>query len=175
VKRMMEGVTPGPWSVCIDDDGNPLSGRPSVQAPEYCDCAVVHWDGFVQEYWRSARGDKEIQANARFIAWSRDAVPALAARLAEVEAERDALAADGAGVFWANKARELAIHQKDLAVRAEMRAEAAEAKVARLTGALRAIAANKPTEAPTGATDAKGHCAWRSYNIARAALEETKE
>jgi hypothetical protein len=153
VARMLEGVTPGPWSVCIDDDGNPLSGRPSIQASDEYDCAIVHWDGFVQSYWRSARGDNEIHANARFIAWSREAVLALAARLAqeqrevgiqvrhltalaaklaEVEAERDALAADGAGVFWANKARELAIHQKDLAVRAEMRAEAAEARVAEL-------------------------------------------
>lgn len=85
VARMLDGVTPGPWSVCIDDDGNPLSGRPSVQAPEDCDCAIVHWDGFVQNYWRSARGDKEIHANARFIAYAREAVPALAARVAELE------------------------------------------------------------------------------------------
>lgn len=84
-KALMDGVTEGPWRVCIDDDGNPLSGRPSVQAPENCDCAIVHWDGFVQEYWRSARGDKEIHANARFIAAARDLVPAL---IAEVEALR---------------------------------------------------------------------------------------
>ena len=95
----LECVTPGPWWVCIDDDGNPLSGRPSVQAPEDCDCAIVHWDGFVQEYWRSARGDKEIQANARFIAFAREWVPEAAARLsaltaqvAELTQERDRIA-----------------------------------------------------------------------------------
>ena len=69
--------TPGPWRVIIDDDGNPLSGRPSVQASDELDCAIVHWDGFVQEYWRSARGDKEIQANARLIAAAPDLLEAL--------------------------------------------------------------------------------------------------
>lgn len=62
--------TPGPWRVAIDDDGNPLSGRPSVLASEEIDCGIVHWDGFVQTYWRSARGDTEIHANAKLIAAS---------------------------------------------------------------------------------------------------------
>ncbi len=60
--------TPGPWRVIIDDDGNPLSGRPSVVAADEYDCAIVHWDGFVQTYWQSARGEKEIHANAKLIA-----------------------------------------------------------------------------------------------------------
>lgn len=64
----MSGHTPGPWRVIIDDDGNPLSGRPGVFASDELDCGIVHWDGFVQPYWRSARGDKEIHANARLIA-----------------------------------------------------------------------------------------------------------
>lgn len=59
--------TPGPWVVIIDDDGNPLSGRPSVVASDELDCVIIHWDGFVQTYWRSARGDGEIHANARLI------------------------------------------------------------------------------------------------------------
>lgn len=62
--KLREEITPGPWRIVIDDDGNPLSGRPSVQASADLDCAVVHWDGFVQEYWRSARGDREIHAAA---------------------------------------------------------------------------------------------------------------
>jgi hypothetical protein len=62
--------TPGPWRVVIDDDGNPLSGRPSVVASDEFDCGIVHWDGFVQTYWRSARGDKEIHANAHLISAS---------------------------------------------------------------------------------------------------------
>jgi hypothetical protein len=56
--------TPEPWEVVIDDDGNPLSGRPSIFAAPELDCGIVHWDGFVQPYWRSARGDNEIHANA---------------------------------------------------------------------------------------------------------------
>jgi len=59
--------TPGPWRIVIDDDGNPLSGRPCISAPDELDCSIVHWDGFVQQYWRSARGDKEVHANARLI------------------------------------------------------------------------------------------------------------
>jgi hypothetical protein len=74
--------TPGPWRVVIDDDGNPLSGRPSVQASDELDCGIVHWDGFVQPYWRSARGDKEIHANARLIA----AAPELLAALKAMDA-----------------------------------------------------------------------------------------
>lgn len=69
--------TPGPWRVIIDDDGNPLSGRPSVCASDELDCMIVHWDGFVQQYWRSARGDKEIHANARLIAAAPDMLAAL--------------------------------------------------------------------------------------------------
>ena len=71
--------TPGPWVVVIDDDGNPLSGRPGVFSSEELDCGIVHWDGFVQPYWRSARGDKEIHANARLIAAAPDMLEALQA------------------------------------------------------------------------------------------------
>lgn len=69
--------TPGPWRVIIDDDGNPLSGRPGVFAADEYDCGIVHWDGFIQAYWRSARGDKEIHANARLIAAAPDMLVAL--------------------------------------------------------------------------------------------------
>lgn len=69
--------TPGPWCIIIDDDGNQLSGRPMVAAAPELDCAIVHWDGFVQPYWRSARGDKEIHANARLIAAAPDLLEVL--------------------------------------------------------------------------------------------------
>ena len=78
--------TPGPWRVVIDDDGNPLSGRPSVEASDELDCAIVHSDGFIQEYWRSARGDKEIHANARLIAAAPDMLEALQEFCRRVEA-----------------------------------------------------------------------------------------
>jgi hypothetical protein len=83
LREAAEKATPGPWSVVVDDDGNPLSGRPSIQAAPELDCAIVHWDGFVQEYWRSARGDKEIHANARYIALANP--QAILALLAERE------------------------------------------------------------------------------------------
>lgn len=72
----MSKHTPGPWEVSIDDCGR-LAGRPGIFAPDELDCAVVHWDGFVQEFWRSARGDKEIQANARLIAAAPEMLEAL--------------------------------------------------------------------------------------------------
>lgn len=65
---MSANHTPGPWRIVIDDDGNRLSGRPSIHAHEDLDCTVVHWDGFEQTYWQSARGEKEMHANARLIA-----------------------------------------------------------------------------------------------------------
>jgi len=78
--------TPGPWVVVIDDDGNPLSGRPGVFSSDELDCGIVHWDGFVQPYWRSARGDKEIHANARLIAAAPDMLEALISARTELEA-----------------------------------------------------------------------------------------
>ena len=83
-KMKDEKHTPGPWRVVIDDDGNPLSGRPSVCASDELDCMIVHWDGFAQQYWRSARGDKEIHANARLIAAAPDLLDALEGLLAAV-------------------------------------------------------------------------------------------
>jgi len=68
--------TPGPWTVMIDDTGDRPIAVPSIQAaPEY-DCAIVHWDGFWQEYWQSARGTKEMMANAHLIAASPDLLEA---------------------------------------------------------------------------------------------------
>jgi hypothetical protein len=90
IEAGLEGVTPGPWRVIIDDDGNPLSGRPSIDASDELDCSIVHWDGFVQEYWRSARGDREIHANAAHIArLDPDTVRELV-RLARIGAETEA-------------------------------------------------------------------------------------
>ena len=85
--RKLEGYTPGPWRVGIDDDGNPLSGRPGVFSSDELDCGIVHWDGFVQKYWRSARGDKEIHDNARLIA----AAPDLHRLVLDLAAEREQL------------------------------------------------------------------------------------
>ena len=67
----LAGFTPGPWESIIDDCGQ-LAGRPGVSASADLDCSIVHWDGFVQHYWRSARGDKEIHANAALIAAAPD-------------------------------------------------------------------------------------------------------
>ena len=86
----LDGHTSGPWKVVIDDDGSRLSGRPSVIASDELDCAIVHWDGFVQEYWRSARSDKEIRNNARLIAAApdmRETILALCDALDELRAE----------------------------------------------------------------------------------------
>jgi len=70
----MSKHTPGPWTVFYYDAGDrphyDHNGPcPSIQAPEDQDCAVVHFDGFKQQYWSSANGNqKQIEANARLIA-----------------------------------------------------------------------------------------------------------
>lgn len=81
---MTDKFTPGPWRVVIDDDGGVLSGRPGVFAADELDCAIVHWDGFKQEYWESARGEKEMHANAALIAAAPELLQALEAMLEEV-------------------------------------------------------------------------------------------
>ena len=106
LEKLLADVTPGPWRVIIDDDGNPLSGRPSVQASDELDCGIVHWDGFIQPYWRSARGDKEIHANARLIATAPDlarkviAAEKLATALRTMMREAIRLAESGDAGFW---------------------------------------------------------------------------
>ena len=91
IRKMLDEATPGPWWVCTYDAGDyPWYDHngpcPSIQAPDECDCAVVHWDGFKQEYWSACDGNqKQIEANARLIA----AAPDLAA---EVLRLRDELA-----------------------------------------------------------------------------------
>lgn len=65
-------ATQGEWSVCDYDAGSHIYDAggfptPSIQCEE-ADCAIVHWDGFKQEYWVSANGNpKQIAANAQFI------------------------------------------------------------------------------------------------------------
>ena len=46
----------------------------------------------------------------------------------------------------------------------------ARAEIARLREALEKIVSHKPTDPPRNVDDANGHCAWRSYHEARAAL-----
>lgn len=95
--------TPGPWRVGLYDAGDCSwhSGTPSIEAPEDLDCAIVHWDGFAQQYWRSARGDAEIHANAHLIA----AAPELYEALAEAEEQLSLLAKRPDDNWWVQKAR----------------------------------------------------------------------
>jgi hypothetical protein len=70
VVAMMEGVTPGPWRFV------PQGAKTSITDEEYD--VLFRAAGTCAPYY-----------DARFIAWAREAVPALSARLAEVEGERD--------------------------------------------------------------------------------------
>lgn len=77
--------TPGPWRVvwydCGDKPHYDHNGPcPLIDAPEDQDCAIVHWDGFKQQYWSSANGNqKQIEANAALIA----AAPCMLAALTD--------------------------------------------------------------------------------------------
>lgn len=70
--KLSAAATQGEWSVFEYDAGSHIYDAggfptPSIQCEE-ADCAIVHWDGFKQEYWVSANGNaKQIEANAAFI------------------------------------------------------------------------------------------------------------
>jgi hypothetical protein len=87
VARMLDGVTPGPWVEFISDDGGQWTGWPlSIECTSIVDKTIVRPGGQWPYEWDAKTSCDEACANARFIAWARDAVPALAA-------ERDRLAA----------------------------------------------------------------------------------
>jgi hypothetical protein len=79
VAQMLEGVTAGPWTVEIDKR---TWGWVDVKGPSINVGGPTHATdlGPADEIAR--------KADARFIAWARESVPALAARVAELEAER---------------------------------------------------------------------------------------
>jgi len=107
VAKMMEGVTPGPWRCGAN--------RQTL---------IIHGDhgGRIADTFQSYKMEYRDKANARFIAWTREAVPALSAKLADVTAERDALT--GILTRSSDQIRNLA------------RAEAAEAAAAESEGNL---------------------------------------
>jgi hypothetical protein len=85
MRAILAKATPGEWWVCEDDSGDRPVTVPSIQAPTDLDCAVVHWDGFWQTHWQSARGLKEMGANAAAIVALRNAATAM---LDEIDALR---------------------------------------------------------------------------------------
>lgn len=112
VDALLQGVTDGPWQEFVDDSGGKWTGWPlSVEAISVTDKTIVRTGGQWPYEWDAKTSQAEAVANARFIAASRELVPALRAALDEaedrirkicldalisygqVEAERDALAA----------------------------------------------------------------------------------
>jgi hypothetical protein len=75
VARMLDGVTPGPW--CNDETGSLWNNQKMLVI--VCDEKGNNYGGMFEE--------GEAEANLSFIAWSREAIPAYAARLAEVESD----------------------------------------------------------------------------------------
>ena len=76
VAKMLEGVTPGPLSVS------------SYAAAAGRGFYVMAGDRFFAQTWWGKQSEAE--ANARFIAWAREAVPALAAERDEWKARAEA-------------------------------------------------------------------------------------
>jgi len=90
VALMLDGVTPGPWQVFIDDSGGKWGGWPlSIEATNFADKCIVRPGGQWPYEWDAGTSRAEAVANACFIAYAREAVPALAARVAELEAEQE--------------------------------------------------------------------------------------
>ncbi len=118
VARMLDGVTPGPWHAA-----GPPWNQIIYSSGENRVAFTAHSNGLDD--------DRDI-ATARFIAWAREAVPALAA-------ERDALAARLAEV----EENLVGVCQREAAstVRWEAKLDAAEAREAKLRAAAEALGA----------------------------------
>jgi len=80
IEEMLRNVTPGPWTV----DGPPWN-QVIWSSAENRVAFMAHSNGL---------DDDRDLANARFIAWAREAVPALRAALNDAQAERDELERD---------------------------------------------------------------------------------
>lgn len=166
--RMLRDVTPGPWQAdsafCYKNHALRVAmpDRLGVPSATIAECAE-NWHE-AKEYGEPRISWKEAEANAHFIAWAREAVPALSARLAEVEA--------GAS--------------RSLFALMTERALAAEAENAKLREALTKIEALDDSAECCGQGVSDGYgppecCCQplggldRAKIIARAALEETKK
>jgi hypothetical protein len=106
-EAVLEGVTPGPWRVFIDDTGGKWTGWPlSIEATSITDKTVVRTGGQWPYEWDAKTSQKEAIANARFIAAARDLIPdilaAQNAALARVAKLEDALALADAALSGAN-------------------------------------------------------------------------
>ena len=97
LKALAEKATPGPWRVidydCGDCDYYDHNGPcPSIQASDEQDCAIVHWDGFKQQYWSAANGNQQqIEANAALIVALVNNLPAILSALSAVPVAKEAL------------------------------------------------------------------------------------
>lgn len=90
IAALLEGVTPGPWVEFISDDGGKWTGWPaSIECTSIVDKTIVRPGGHWPYEWDAKTSCDEACANARFIAAARDLVPALAAEIARLTAERD--------------------------------------------------------------------------------------
>ena len=132
---VLEGVTPGPWhSETNDADEDPPRGfKYYLRAENYG--AVGYWTGHKSnhkdERWYLTEQD------ARFIAWCREGVPALLARIAAQEAQIKGLAAEKR--YWLGEIDAVLAgraDEHDRAEAAETALAAERAKVAKLVAKL---------------------------------------
>jgi hypothetical protein len=189
VARALEGVTPGPWENRSYQSGtvqvlmrqwnnakpNPLrDGSMYGYMSAYMTAYNIGWQD-------ECAIDREKQANARFIAYAREAVPALAARLAEVGAEAGKMLAE-ADSEYNRKTNAMIARHAEVVGTLKRRAEAAdaalaasEARVEKMREALNNIDALDPESKANGCSpDALRGLLNRMGEIARTALEETK-
>lgn len=103
VARMLDGVTRTRW----------IAGGP-----------IIYLDGGIQPHIADLTDMQDAEANAAFIVYAREALPVLAARLAELERKLDA-------------ARQIERNVQSVREHEFQRAETAEARVAELEGVLR--------------------------------------
>ena len=153
--KVLEGVTPGPWAV----DALQLGTQGDITT---ADGEIYVAQAQMRLPMASGKKDAERAANARFIAWCREGVPALLAQIAALRAERDSARTYAAEVRLREKAAE------DARIAAEAALAAERAKVAKLVEAGKALQADMLERARIG-TDAIHGEEYRIVNAGRTA------
>lgn len=127
-KKALEGVTPGPWGRVKSDV------YPEGECDSWITIGQQNFDAVALIVNEHIKDDAELEANARFIAWAREGVPALLAEIAAMQARAEAAELREKSLLEGNEINRKALVQHNAKHAAEIAAK--DAEIARLREAM---------------------------------------